>query len=820
MPRYSLNYQGQTYTVESPTELNNQQVLDKFATDFRAGKYNTSNAALGSGRAIANTLTAGQAPHISGFYDALGAAVYNKLHGKENSAKEFYQDYVKGREDFKKEQKQFEKEHPALNLGSEIVGFLAPGGVTSKGLSSLIKANKVLNASKLVNNPVTKTAIEGSLFGGGYGASNTERKGFDPMGAILGTAGGAVMAPVFLGGTKLAQLGLKGVGKGIKSIYDMFLSKNKGRVGDYIRPAGITEHSMEHIVNDPEVAREVAQGGIGKKAENLIENAQNSFDTTKQKIDTEIKNAYSGITDDTLVSLNKTNDTINQMERIVNNYEKIAGKDPEAQKAIAKAREKIEILKDEVQENFEKELIDNAYKDVKVNPLKGDRIGKDEILAEIIPDNLNTYVINRGAAIKDKAGNIIVQGKELERLTGTKGNFGFSKMIFKHDLTLDEIGKLPRILREYKPSSVRPDGNLNWRVPLDDKHNMIISFAEKGKNRLKEITVHKETIKKNKTYNMSQKRNYNPGELLGRSVPDTAQTVGKPSAESVVPNSIIGNKFNNVNKNIDFGKLKYHIDDINTIIDSMYKDLPTGGQKRIRPQSEIDMFQNMVNQLRQARDSHSPQLQKATEFYSDMKKLNEEFAKINPKGLYGEDKIGKSAAKLNKDTSGGIFKLAEQNIRKILNKYPQLEGTEKVLTDLKKAQVSTNIKPDENYATNTTWSKLLNHIVKGGNRDQQMQQFAKAILDGKITKEMLNREFRKARNIPIFSDIINYYLATSKVPQVNSLSNLANNVLKGTKGSADLLRQINLLNKMSNTKYALPKITIKKILDKYYNKEQ
>ena len=80
---------------------------------------------------------------------------------------------------------------------------------------------------------------------------------------------------------------------------------------------------------------------------------------------------------------------------------------------------------------------------------------------------------------------------------------------------------------------------------------------------------------------MSQKKSYNPGELLGHSTPDTAQTVGKPSAESVAPNGIVANKFKDVNKNIDFGKLKYRIDDLNTIINKFYEDLPTGSRKAI-----------------------------------------------------------------------------------------------------------------------------------------------------------------------------------------------------------------------------------------------
>ena len=54
-----------------------------------------------------------------------------------------------------------------------------------------------------------------------------------------------------------------------------------------------------------------------------------------------------------------------------------------------------------------------GYKKVKENPLKGTWEGKDDMPVTMSPDDLRTYIINRGAAIKDpKTGDIVVQGAD------------------------------------------------------------------------------------------------------------------------------------------------------------------------------------------------------------------------------------------------------------------------------------------------------------------------------------------------------------------------------------------------------------------------
>ena len=101
--------------------MNHRAILFKRGIDF--------------GQKIGNTLTFGQAPHIAGFYDALGGAIYNKLHGNKNTIKDFYQDYENAREKFKKDQKEFDENHKKLALTGDVVGAIGTlpvGGAVAK----------------------------------------------------------------------------------------------------------------------------------------------------------------------------------------------------------------------------------------------------------------------------------------------------------------------------------------------------------------------------------------------------------------------------------------------------------------------------------------------------------------------------------------------------------------------------------------------------------------------------------------------------------------------------------------------------------------
>lgn len=188
----------------------------------------------------------------------------------------------------------------------------------------------------------------------------------------------------------------------------------------------------------------------------------------------------------------------------------------------------------------EEAQIKKGYKEVKESPLKGTREGKDEVLVTMRPDELREYIINRGAAIQDpKTGDIIVQGEDLAKATGTRGNFGFSKMIFKHGTSVEDAIRVPEVLRTYKPYKVENEKE-NYRIPLNDKENLLIVFGknQNGDNRL--ITAFREKKDNNNVY--SEKRPLNVTDNSGAISVTTDQAAGDAANGSQRPmNSIAEN---------------------------------------------------------------------------------------------------------------------------------------------------------------------------------------------------------------------------------------------------------------------------------------
>lgn len=153
----------------------------------------------------------------------------------------------------------------------------------------------------------------------------------------------------------------------------------------------------------------------------------------------------------------------------------------------------------------EKRKVRDGWEEVKYKPLEGTREGKDDALVKLLSGGIKEYIINRGAAIKDpKTGDIIVQGPELAKATGTNRNFGFSKMIFKHGITAEEAQLLPEIVRDYNPITEGKD--TVFRIPKDENHNYRIVFKENkdGENRL--ITMMTERVSKKNPKELSTKK--------------------------------------------------------------------------------------------------------------------------------------------------------------------------------------------------------------------------------------------------------------------------------------------------------------------------
>lgn len=225
----------------------------------------------GTRQALLQGATFGQAPHIWGGSQALGGAIYNILN-KQNPFKDVAKDYTEGREEFKKEFKDFEDKNKALAFGGDLVGGLATGGLGAKAITKVPRLAAILNSSKLLQSPVTKAALVGGAFGGGYGASNTLGKGFDFGNSVIGAGTGAVLG----GGLgKLSSV----VGNKAKQLLGSrarALLENKP-----VQELGNQEQRIiENIKNMPQ-----AEIQETKLLENIKDIPKNVIDVTEQKIE-------------------------------------------------------------------------------------------------------------------------------------------------------------------------------------------------------------------------------------------------------------------------------------------------------------------------------------------------------------------------------------------------------------------------------------------------------------------------------------------------------------------------------------------------------
>lgn len=152
----------------------------------------------------------------------------------------------------------------------------------------------------------------------------------------------------------------------------------------------------------------------------------------------------------------------------------------------------------------EQTQIKQGYEEVKENPLKGTREGKFDVLATIQND-LKNFIINRGAAIKNESGEIIVRGRELERETGTNRNFGFSKMIFGKGMTAEQMAQLPILIREYEPAEITERAEI-YRIPNENGVPYKIVFNKDAGQAGKNVLVHMSLDEKSADKKMSKRR--------------------------------------------------------------------------------------------------------------------------------------------------------------------------------------------------------------------------------------------------------------------------------------------------------------------------
>ena len=354
MPIANINWNGQTYRIDFDRKLTDNEVFDYMQKNFPkqeikeevvketpkekidvktfAKEYLKPKAekVLNVGRSIGQGATFGQGSHLAGLGQAIGGTVYNALH-KENPFKDVEKDYTEGREEFKKEYKDFEDKNKALALSGEILGGLGTG-LGSGALKGIALAKKPLL------NTLAKSSLAGAGLGGAYGLSNTEGKALDVKGGAVGAGLGAGLGAALPLGAKalkpaINKLGVLGrlYNKGfdntakalnpVKEVADVEGKKLTGTVSSYARPAGTQNRTARLFAENPHIQNEALKGDVGLRFEEYGNNAVKSMSKIKEVVKQAENNAYkeAGITDDYLIDLSKSNIT-KDLENIAKNY--------------------------------------------------------------------------------------------------------------------------------------------------------------------------------------------------------------------------------------------------------------------------------------------------------------------------------------------------------------------------------------------------------------------------------------------------------------------------------------------------------------------
>lgn len=89
--------------------------------------------------------------------------------------------------------------------------------------------------------------------------------------------------------------------------------------------------------------------------------------------------------------------------------------------------------------------IGKSYDKLLDNPYQGN--GRD-VIARMKNHNGEPVILQRGEAIPDANGNVVVHGKALGRETGTVQNYGLDKGIYRHGISRADAQRIPRIIRQ------------------------------------------------------------------------------------------------------------------------------------------------------------------------------------------------------------------------------------------------------------------------------------------------------------------------------------------------------------------------------------
>lgn len=320
----------------------------------------TGEQTLGVSRGLTQGASFGQAPHLAGITNEL-ANLPKKLYKATsiNDLKKLYRDtgkdYVKSREEFKKEYEDWADKNKGLALASELVG-----GLTTAGGTGLLKGLSF--ARKPIINTIAKGGLEGATLGSLYNASNTEGKGIDlgkaGLGALVGLGAGALMPLGVEGISKVGTLArlynrtvdsvadklapaqfIKNPIKQATSIADeklpatqkLDILKNPKNIEDNFVHSRVQDYLPEqnfvidYMKKDENVLKELASGkDVGRRFNEYGEEAVNKLKDVKNVVKTAENNAYkqAGITDDYMLDGRQFFDDV---DNAINKFKKAAG---------------------------------------------------------------------------------------------------------------------------------------------------------------------------------------------------------------------------------------------------------------------------------------------------------------------------------------------------------------------------------------------------------------------------------------------------------------------------------------------------------------
>lgn len=271
------------------------------------------------GQKIGNTLTFGQAPHIAGFYDALGGAIYNKLHGNKNTIKDFYQDYENAREKFKKDQKEFDENHKKLALTGDVVGAIGTlpvGGAVAK----IPRIAQILKGANALEKGAMAGASWGGAYGLGQGLSNTEGKGVDVKSGLVGGGIGTLAGGTIGAAIPLSVMGVKGGINAISKLPQKMATGYKGSIEQYVVPEGVQTKTFRKLAKSPEIQKEALRGDIGMRAEELQNKATEKVVGFVPELFEKVSQDYKAIPKNTFISFDKTN-AVGKMLQAVKDFQ-------------------------------------------------------------------------------------------------------------------------------------------------------------------------------------------------------------------------------------------------------------------------------------------------------------------------------------------------------------------------------------------------------------------------------------------------------------------------------------------------------------------